>query len=53
MRIMALIDDSAVIERILKHLKVWDPGPSGVWGQRKIDLWSVSFSNRALMSSNQ
>lgn len=25
MRIIALIDDTAVIERILKHLSVWDP----------------------------
>jgi hypothetical protein len=30
MRIIALIDDSAVIKRILKHLKVWDPGPAPV-----------------------
>ena len=27
MRIIALIDDVDVIERILKHLKVWDPQP--------------------------
>jgi hypothetical protein len=26
MRIMALIDDAAVIERIPRHLKAWDPG---------------------------
>ncbi len=25
MRIIALIDDGDVIERILKHLNVWDP----------------------------
>ncbi len=30
MRIIALIDDAAVIERILKHLKVWDPGPAPI-----------------------
>ncbi len=28
MRIMALIDEPAVIERILKHLKAWNPGPA-------------------------
>jgi len=28
MRIIALIDDTVVIERILRHLKVWDPGPA-------------------------
>ena len=27
MRIIALIDDADVIERILKHLKVWGPKP--------------------------
>jgi len=27
MRIIALIDDAEVIERIFKHLKVWDPVP--------------------------
>ena len=27
MRIVALIDDAGVIERILKHLSVWDPQP--------------------------
>ena len=27
MRIIALIDDTGVIERILKHLSVWDPQP--------------------------
>ena len=27
MRIIALIDDVDVLERILKHLKVWDPQP--------------------------
>ena len=27
MRIVALIDDAGVIERILKHLSVWDPLP--------------------------
>jgi len=27
MRIIALIDDVDVVERILKHLKVWDPQP--------------------------
>ena len=27
MRIIALIDDAGVIERILKHLSVWDPQP--------------------------
>ena len=27
MRISALIDDTGVIERILKHLSVWDPQP--------------------------
>ena len=30
MRIIALIDDADVIERILKHLKVWDPLPDTV-----------------------
>jgi hypothetical protein len=27
MRIIALIDDVGVIERILRHLSVWDPQP--------------------------
>jgi len=27
MRIIALIDDAGVIERILRHLSVWDPQP--------------------------
>jgi hypothetical protein len=27
MRIIALVDDAGVIERILKHLSVWDPQP--------------------------
>ena len=27
MRIIAIIDDAGVIERILKHLSVWDPQP--------------------------
>ena len=27
MRIIALVDDAGVIERILKHLGVWDPQP--------------------------
>ncbi len=27
MHIIALIDDADVIERILKHLNVWDPLP--------------------------
>jgi hypothetical protein len=27
MRIIAVIDDAGVIERILKHLSVWDPQP--------------------------
>ena len=27
MRIIALIDDAGVIERILKHLSGWDPQP--------------------------
>ena len=30
MRIMALIDDIDVIERILKHLNVWDPQPKTI-----------------------
>jgi len=30
MRIIALIDDVDVLERILKHLKVWDPQPDTV-----------------------
>ena len=30
MRIIALIDDTAVIERILRHLTVWDPGPAPI-----------------------
>ncbi len=41
MRIIALIDDGDVIERILKHLNVWDPplavlspaGPDPPWPQ--------------------
>jgi len=28
MRIIAFIDDIDVIERILKHLNVWDPPPN-------------------------
>ena len=28
MRIIALIDDVDVVERILKHLNVWDPPPN-------------------------
>jgi hypothetical protein len=27
MRIIALIDDAGVIERILRHLNLWDPQP--------------------------
>ena len=30
MRIIALIDDTDVIERILKHLKAWDPQPETI-----------------------
>ncbi len=30
MRIMALIDEPAVIERILRHLNAWDPGPAPI-----------------------
>jgi hypothetical protein len=30
MRIIALIDEPAVIERILRHLKAWDPGPATI-----------------------
>ncbi|MDP6673822.1 MAG: transposase [Gammaproteobacteria bacterium] len=30
MRIIALIDEPTAIERILKHLKVWDPGPAPI-----------------------
>ncbi len=30
MRIMALIDDTDVIERILKHLNGWDPQPKTI-----------------------
>jgi hypothetical protein len=30
MRIITLIDDSTVIERILRNLKVWNPGPTPV-----------------------
>ena len=41
MRIIALIDDGDVIERILKHLNMWDPplavlspaGPDPPWPQ--------------------
>ena len=28
MRIIALIDDAAVIERSFRHLNAWDPGPA-------------------------
>jgi len=28
MRIIAFIDDADVIERIFKHLNVWDPPPN-------------------------
>ena len=30
MRIIALIDDADVVERILKHLKVWEPVPDPI-----------------------
>jgi len=30
MRIIALIDEPAIIERILKHLQVWTPGPAPI-----------------------
>ena len=30
MRIIALIDDADVVERILRHLKVWDPIPDPI-----------------------
>lgn len=30
MRIMSLIDNDAVVERILKHLNAWDPGPTPI-----------------------
>jgi hypothetical protein len=30
MRIIALLDDVAVIERILRHLRTWDPRPAPV-----------------------
>ncbi len=30
MRIIALIEDGDVIERILKHLNVWDPQPKTI-----------------------
>ena len=30
MRITALIDDGDLIERILKHLNVWDPQPKTI-----------------------
>lgn len=30
MRIIALIDDNAMIERILRHLKVWNPPPASI-----------------------
>jgi hypothetical protein len=30
MRMMALIEDPPVIEKILKHLHLWDPRPPGL-----------------------
>ena len=30
MRIMALIDDADVVERILRHLTLWDPLPEPI-----------------------
>jgi len=30
LRIIALIDDADVVERILKHLKLWDPLPETI-----------------------
>ncbi len=30
MRIIALIDDAYVIERILKHVKLWHPKPETI-----------------------
>ena len=30
MRIIALIDDAGVLERILRHLKVWGPIPDPI-----------------------
>ena len=30
MRIIALIDDPDVVERILKHLKTWNPTPDSM-----------------------
>jgi hypothetical protein len=29
MRLMTLIEDPPVIERILRHLRLWDPRPPG------------------------
>ena len=31
MRIIALIDDPPVVQRILEHLGLWPPVPSGAW----------------------
>ncbi len=30
LRIIALIDDADVVERVLEHLKVWDPLPDTI-----------------------
>lgn len=48
MRIVSLIDDRAVIERILRHLGLWDQGvrvspttgpPASAPGERIIEPW--------------
>jgi len=39
MRIIALIDDTAVIERILRHRKAWDPGPAPIQPAGRDPSW--------------
>lgn len=40
MRIIALIDDAAAIERILRFVKVWDPGPAPIQPVGRDPLWA-------------
>ena len=39
MRIIALIDDADVVERILTHLKVWDPIPDPITPADPVSPW--------------
>ncbi len=43
MRIMAIIEEDEVIEKILKHLKLWDPRPpSQAPPPEEVEDWPVN-----------